>query len=144
MLAHDVFYRKLGSKNTVYFLGILFCVMLIAANIVASQSFNAHMYGYMDGKEEDQLAYLKHIWGSPLFDKEIDALKAENKTSLLGQWENIQNQNNKRISMMEGVVQTHPYSPELYYNLFLLYSENGNTPKAQENLQKARQIDPSI
>lgn len=144
MLAHDVFSRKLGSKNTLYFLGILFCAVLIAANIFVSQRFNSHMYGYMDEKNEDQLAYLKHIWGTPLFDLEIDSLKKENKTTILNQWEKIQQQNNKRISMMEDVVQSHPYSPELYYNLFLLYSENGNTPKAQEYLQKAKQIDPSI
>jgi len=144
MLAHDVFYKKLGSKNTAYFLGILFCIVLVGANIVASQSFNTHMYGYMDGKEEHQLVYLKHIWGTPLYNQEIDALKKENKLTILGQWENIQQQNNKRIFMMELAARSHPYSPELYYNLFLLYSENGNTPKAQEYLQKARQIDPSI
>jgi len=144
MLAHDVFYRKLGSKNTAYFLGILFCIVLVGANIVASQSFNTHMYGYMDGKDEDQLVYLKHIWGTSLYNQEIDALKKENKSTILGQWENVQQQNNKRISMMELTARSHPYSPELYYNLFLLYSENGNSPKAHEYLQKAKQIDPSI
>lgn len=144
MLAHDVFYKKLGSKNTLYFLGLSLCVVFIAANIFASQRYNTHMYGYMDGKNEDHLVYMKHIWGTPLFNLEIKSLEEENKTTLLEQWEKIQQQNNKRISMMEGVVISHPYSPELYYNLFLLYSENGNTSKAQENLQKARQIDPSI
>ncbi|MFZ2206761.1 MAG: hypothetical protein WA061_04145 [Microgenomates group bacterium] len=144
MLAHDVFYKKLGSKNTRYFLGISLCIVFIAANVFASQRYNSHMYGYMDGKSEDQLTYIKHIWGSPLFDLEIKALKEEGETALLERWEKIQQQNNKRISMMEAVVQSHPYSPELYYNLFLLYSENGNTTKAHEYLQKAKEIDPSI
>jgi len=102
------------------------------------------MYGYMEGKREDQLSYLKHIWGTPLFSYEINTLKAEQNKELLAEWKKIQEQNNRHISVMEEASQTHPYSPELYYNLFLLYLENGNKTKAQEYLQKAHQIDPSI
>lgn len=144
MPAHAVFYRKFESKNTRYFLGILACVLLVGANILASQRYNEHMYGHMDGKKEDTLTYLKHIWGTPLFTMEMKALEDEKNLSILQEWEKIQKQNAERIATMEKITQSHPYSPELYYNLYLLYSENGNARKANEYLNRARQIDPSI
>lgn len=144
MPAHAVFYRKFESKNTRYFMGILACVLLVGVNILASQRYNEHMYGYMDGKKEDVLTYLKHIWGTPLFKLEMKAFEDERNLTVLREWEEIQKQNRERIEVMEKMTESHPYSPELYYNLHLLYSENGNTQKADEYLDKARQIDPSI
>lgn len=144
MPAHAVFYRKFESKNTRYFLGILACILLVGANILASQRYDEHMYGYMDGKKEDTLTYLKHIWGTPLFAVEMRAFEDEKNLVILQEWKKIQRQNAQRIATMEKITQSHPYSPELYYNLHLLYSENGNIQKANENLNKARQIDPSI
>lgn len=144
MLAHAVFYRKFESKNTRYFVGILACILLIGINILASQRYDEHMFGYMNGNKEDTLTYLKHIWGTSLFNLEMKAFEDEKNFTILHEWEKIQAQNAQRIDMMEKITQTHPYSPELYYNLYLLYSENGNSQKASEYLHKARQIDPSI
>lgn len=144
MPAHAVFYRKFESKNTRYFVGILACILLVGMNILASQRYDEHMYGYMNGKREDTLTYLKRIWGTPLFSMEMKALEEEKDFATLHEWEKIQEQNTQRIVTMEKITQAHPYSPELYYNLYLLYSENGNTQKASEYLHKARQIDPSI
>jgi len=92
------------------------------------------MYGVMGGESASTMAYLKHIWGTPLFNLEMESYKAAE----------IQINNTKRIKNLEESVRLYPYSPELYYNLHLLYFENGNKVKAQENLQKAQQIDPSI
>lgn len=125
-------------------MGVLACILLVGINILASQGYDEHMYGYMNGKREDTLTYLKRIWGTPLFNMEMQAFKDENNLTILHEWEKIQEQNAQRIAMMEKITQSHPYSPELYYNLFLLYSENGNIQKAEEYLHKARQIDPSI
>jgi uncharacterized protein HemY len=102
------------------------------------------MYGVMGGESRSILSYLKHIWGTPLFEYEIETYKAEGKNDILLKWEEVQQENTKRIQILEEATKLHPYSPELYYNLYLLYSENGDKVKAKENLQKARQIDPSI
>ena len=122
----------------------LVCVGLVAANIIYSNKYNEHMYGVMEGKSPSIIYYLKHIWGTPLFNLEFEKYKAEGREDILSQWADIQVINTKRIQNLQKAALLYPYSPELYYNLYLLYSENGNTAKAIENLQKAQQIDPSL
>jgi len=102
------------------------------------------MYGVMEGKSESVIYYLKHIWGTPLFNLEIDRYKTEGREDVLSNWSDIQNINTKKILNLEKATRLYSYSPELYYNLHLLYSEKGNKAKAEENLQKAQQIDPSL
>lgn len=102
------------------------------------------MYGVMDGNTESAIAYLQHIWGTPLFSMEIDTYKQEQKNEVIAGWEKIQEENKQRIINLENASRLHPYSPEIYYNLFLLHSENGEKGRAQENLRKARMIDPAI
>lgn len=102
------------------------------------------MYGVMEGEEKSIMAYLKHIWGTPLFNLEIETYKTEGRNDVISKWTEIQRSNAKRIQDLEDVAHRHPYSPELYYNLHLLYTENGNKEKANENLQKAKIIDPSL
>lgn len=144
MSAHAIFYKKLRSKNLLFYLLCFVCVVLVSVNIIYSQKYNEHMYGVMGGESRSILSYLKHIWGTPLFEYEIETYKAEGKNDILLKWEEVQQENTKRIQILEEATKLHPYSPELYYNLYLLYSENGDKVKAKENLQKARQIDPSI
>lgn len=102
------------------------------------------MYGVMNGEGGSVVGYLKHIWGTPLFDLEVETYKAEGRNDILSKWKNVQQENSKRIQSLENTLVLHPYSPELYYNLSLLYSESGDKNKAGENLKKAQQIDPSI
>ena len=96
--------------------------------------------------EDDKTAvqYLKHIWGTPLFNLEIEAYKSAGRLKILSLWASIQKENEKKIEALESSVKIHPYSPELYYNLHLLYSEKGDKIKASENLRLAQQIDPSL
>ena len=144
MSAHAVFYKKLSSKNTLFYVFCLFCVVYVAINIISSQKFNVNMYGVMNGNLTASTTYLKHIWGSELFDLEIKRYAYEGRRDILDRWYVIQWENKKRIEKLEVATQLHPYSPELHYNLYLLYSENGEQSKAWEHLLKARQIDPSI
>lgn len=120
------------------------CVGLVAANIIYSQKYNQNMYGVMEGKTNSIVNYLKHIWGTPLFNFEIESYKAGGRGDVLLKWEEVQQENTKRIQNLEEATFLHPYSPELYYNLYLLYTENGDKSKAEINLKKAQQIDPSI
>lgn len=98
----------------------------------------------MNGESGPIITYLKHIWGTPLFDLEINTYKAEGRSDILSKWEEIQQENGKKIQKLEDASLMYPYSPELYYNLSLLYLEKGDKVKAAENLAKARQIDPSL
>jgi len=96
--------------------------------------------------EDDKsiMQYLKHIGGTPLFNLEIEAYKSAGKLNIVSLWTSIRNENEKKIKTLESSVVTYPYSPELYYNLYLLYSEKGDKIKARENLRLAQQIDPSL
>ncbi len=63
---------------------------------------------------------------------------------MLAQWSQVQSDNSNRIAHLVAALKQHPYAPELYYNLSLLYSEDGQVKLALENLHKAQQIDPSL
>ncbi len=102
------------------------------------------MLGVMEGKKDSIVSYLRHIWGTPLYDLEINTYREEGRKDVLAKWSKVQQANAKKIKTMEEATLLYPYSPEIYYNLSLLYSENGDKGKAQENILKAKQIDPSI
>jgi len=102
------------------------------------------MYGVMEGKSNSIIAYLKHISGTSLLNFEIESYKISGREDVLSQWENFQQENTIKIQKLENASLLYSYSPEIYYNLHLLYSENGNTTKAKENLLKAQQIDPLL
>ena len=144
MSAHAVFYKKLRSKNFFYYAFCIICIGLVVINIIYSQSYNRNMYGVMDGENGPIITYLKHILGTPLFNLEIETYKAEGRSDIMSEWNVAQLKNTKRIQSLENTAQLYPYSPELYYNLHLLYSENGDMIRAKENLKKAQQIDPSL
>ena len=120
------------------------CIGLVAANIIYSQNYNEHMYGVMGGESRSITSYLKHIWGTSLFNLEVETYKSEGRNDILSEWERVQDENTKRIQNLENATSLFSYSPELYYNLYLLYSENGDSVKAKEHLKKAQQIDPSL
>lgn len=144
MSAHAVFYKKLRSKNLFFYIFCVLCIGFVAANIISSQKYNTNMQGVMEGERGSIITYLKHIWGTPLFALELETYKTEGRSDVLSQWNTIQQENTRRTQSLKEAIRLYPYSPELYYNLHLLYSENGDTAKARENLLKAQQIDPSL
>jgi len=144
MSAHRVFYQKLRTKNTFFYCLCIFFIVVVALNIYCSQQYNNLMYGVMEGDNGATLSYLKHIWGTPLFNWEMLTLKTEGKDTLLSQWKQVEGENAQKIQTLEQFSLTHINSPEVYYNLFLLYRENGDNTRSQENLSKAQQLDPSL
>lgn len=144
MSAHAVFYKKLRARSFFFYGFCLLCVVYVAFNILYSQKYNINMYGVMNGDVISSTTYLKHIWGTSLFNLEVKNYADEGRPDILNKWRAIQSENKRRIGNLEVATKSHPYSPELYYNLHLLYLENGENGKALENLSKARQIDPSI
>lgn len=144
MSAHAVFYKKISSKSILFYGFCFLCIVYVAINIMYSQKYNPNMFGVMNGEVAASTTYLKHVWGTDLFNLEIQNYTNEGREDILSRWQIVQSENVKRIRHLEEATKVHPYSPELYYNLHLLYSENGESEKALENLLKARQIDPSI
>lgn len=102
------------------------------------------MYGVMEGESESATSYLKHIWGTPLYGYEVDTYTSDGREDILSKWNYVQKENTRRIQTLDDATKLHPYSPELYYNLSLLYFENGDKTNAQRYLLRAQEIDPSI
>jgi len=102
------------------------------------------MYGVMENNKDATITYLSHIWGGELFSLELERMRTEGREDILQGWEEVKSTNSKRIQNLEEASSLHPYSPELYYNLHLLYRESGDSKKSSENLRKAQAIDPSI
>lgn len=144
MSAHAIFYSKFRSKSLPYYFFCLVCILYVALNIIYSQKYNPNMYGVMGGEVNPSTTYLRHIWGTPLYNYEIQNFVSEGRVDILNRWSDVRSQNGKRIHNLEEVAKKHPYSPELFYNLYLLYSESGQHAKAAESLSRARLIDPSI
>lgn len=144
MSAHTVFYKKLHSKNFFYYSFCIFCITVVAVNIVYSQRYNKNMIGVMEGEQSSVISYLKHISGTQLYHLEIQTYREEGRDEVLSAWNDYRQANAIKIRNLEANVKVHPYSPELYYNLYLLYSQEGDGVRAKDNLKKAQQIDPSI
>lgn len=144
MAAHSVFLSKIKSKNNWYYLLFFICVTLLVLNILSSQSYPSVMYRVMDGDAGAIAAYLKQIWGSRQFDAELAVVKRDGNKDVLNQ---MQKEENERVGMMralESATKLYPYAPEPYFNLSLLYRQQGDAKKADEYLRRARQIDPHI
>lgn len=144
MAAHSVFLSKLTTKKNSYFFLFFLCVVVVALNLVSSQSFPSVMYGLMHADENAQLDYLKKIWGSQLYVHELNALKDDNKMRLLYKIEQEDAERKKIITSLEKITEEYPYAPEPYYNLSQLYQSMGETALANKYLRKAQQIDPSL
>jgi tetratricopeptide (TPR) repeat protein len=144
MAAHSVFYSKLVSKKNSYFILFFVCVITVAANILASQSFPQIMYDVMGGSTSATAEYLKRIWGTQQFAYEIKNIKEHNEESILKEMNAEESEQNKMIEALKSTIKQYPYAPEPYYNLSLIYAQRGQHERSLEYLQSARQIDPSL
>lgn len=144
MTAHSIFFSKLATKKNSYFLLFITCVIVVSLNLISSQSYPTLMYDLLQGREHSLVLYIKKIWGTPLYRQEMRALQEENRESVLHQMKIEEDERNKMFKSLEKVIEKYPYAPEPYYNLSLLYKNQGNTTKADEYLRKAQQIDPLL
>lgn len=144
MAAHSVFYSKLISKKNSYFILFFVCVITVAANILASQSYPQIMFDVMEGKTSATAEYLKHIWGTPQFVYEIKNIRDHKDEAILKEMNAEESAQNKMIESLKSTIKQYPYAPEPYYNLSLIYEQRGEHKKSLEYLQSARQIDPSL
>lgn len=144
MAAHSIFISKFSSKRNSYFVLFFVCAFIVSINLISSQSYPAIMYELVQGNERARLEYLKKIWGSSLYNNEVNQIRDENRELLLGQ---IQAEEQERLAVIESlksIIKKYPYAPEPYYNLSLLYRRQGDLESAGNYLKKAQQIDPTL
>jgi len=144
MSAHGIFIRKVGAKSTLYYLAIFLLAFFTAINILYSQSFPALLYEVQEGNTSATISYLEKIPNTRLQKLVVRALQQDGNTAVLEGLQQKDRGVDVQIQQLTQSVLSHPQSPELYYNLSLLYSQKGMTAQAAENMQKAQGFDPEL
>lgn len=144
MRAHSVFYRSFTSKRSPYYILCGLIILFVGANIIASHSYPALMYGVMEGDPAAMTMYLTKIKGTPLYTAEMNTLATEQNTAVTTQMQQTNEEHRQKIAHLKAIIAAYPYAPEAYYNLSLVYASENNTPLAQYYMQKAQAIDPTL
>lgn len=116
----------------------------IILNVVFSQLISPLYFRQVVDERDSIVPYLQSVRSLPTFQKDLILYK-----NLYGKrieeevFYNDMLRENK-IKELEETLQKNPSSRDTLYNLYLLYSQAGNEPKALEYLNKAKQIDPGL
>lgn len=144
MSAHGLFYRKIRSKSTLFYVGILFLICFASLNVLYSQSFPPFMWDVVEQKPEAVIVYLDSIPNTKQYSLEMKRMENDNNTTILNTLHKREVAKNTHIHTLSEMAKTYPHNPELYYNLSLLYKDRGIVFKSSTLLKKAQSIDPGI
>lgn len=126
------------------FLLVIFTFSFLIFNFVASQNISSL---YFQLAEEDRVAvvnFLSKIKNLPSFNSFLQMNKNIYGNSLA---EDVFAESVKRkqsIKEYELLLQKNLLSRDVLFNLYLLYQADGNQIKAEEFLDRAKKIDPSL
>lgn len=127
-------------KNAVYIAigGLL--LMFLLLNIASSQTVSPLYFELIKRNQQAAVSLLQQI--KPLsgfnYYKNLFDLTVQKQFLL------EEARRNAEIQRLEGLLVKNPYSRDLLYNLYLIYDQAGNEPKAQEYLKRAQEVDPII
>lgn len=141
MSAHGLFYKKLRSKSTRYYLGTFLLVCFASVNVLYSQVFPSQMWDVMEGKVDALVAYLRLIQNTPQHAHEMRILRENNNTKALLTLEGAYRAKDLQVSRLKKAAIVYPYNPLIYYNLSILLQEKGFISESAVFFQKAKDID---
>jgi tetratricopeptide (TPR) repeat protein len=139
---------KILKKISPY-IGALLIVYLLG-NIIASQSVSPIYYNLSNptlskkNLYEEALSFLISIRNLPEFEQFLPRFEAVFGSILS---ENIKEYDNKQSAYfknLEYVIDKNPKSRDALLKLYLYYIQQGDPEKAQEYLDKAKEVDPSL
>lgn len=116
----------------------------VILNVVFSQIISPLYFRQVVDEREAIVPYLQSVRSLPTFQKDLILYK--NMYGKRIEEEVFYNDmlRENKIKELEETLQKNPSSRDTLYNLYLLYSQTGNEPKALEYLNKAKQIDPAL
>ena len=116
----------------------------VALNIAFSQLISPLYFRQVVDERDAIVPYLQSVRSLPTFQKDLILYK-----NLYGKrieeevfYNDVLREN--KIKDLELLLQKNPSSRDTLYNLYLLYSQAGNEPKALEYLNRAKLIDPAL
>ena len=113
-------------------------------NLIASQLMSPLYFNLVNENRLAAASYLKHIQALPQFLTELDKYRQIYGANIANSVFADKRQETQEINKYEAALQKNPESVTALYNLSLLYREAGNQQKAEEYLDKAKELDPNI
>ncbi len=126
-----------------FIIGFLLLIFLLL-NIVTSQTVSSLYYEIINDKEAPVASFLKKIRFLPEFANIFKMNKNIYGPSLANDVFQDQKQRQDLIKKFEQALSQNPQSPEALYNLSLLYRKEGDPIKANDYLNRAKEIDPLL
>ncbi len=117
--------------------GILLIFLLL--NIIGSQTISPLYFDLMKSQKA-AVTFLQKI--KPLAD--FNYYKDLFDSNIQKQFMNEENKQRLEIARLEETLQKNPYSRDVLYTLYLLYTRSGNFVKAQQYFNRAQEIDPNL
>lgn len=129
-----------AGKYTLY---IVICIFLLL-NIFLSQFISPLYFQMMNENQKIFVYYLKSIRSLPQFSSELLRLKNTYGNELQNDVYSKEIEEKRMIQKYEQILDKNMYSRDILYSLFFLYDQTGDKKVAQEYLNRAKTIDPSL
>ena len=122
----------------------IFMVAFLGINIFFSQNIHPLFLKVINFDYQAAVTFLKKIKKTPYFSQELSKFKKIYGEKIVKEVFHDDIELDKKIKKYQSLLRINPNSPDLFYNLYLLYKKKGNEKLAQEYLKKAKEIDPWI
>jgi len=129
-----------------YLFTILVFLMLIflSVNIFSSQDISPLYAGIIGGQKQAAIDYLRKIKLLPEFKSELENYKETFGTIIENEVFQVDRERKEKIGELEQLLTKNNQARDVLYGLYLLNKEDGNNNKAQDYLNRAREIDPML
>lgn len=117
--------------------------MFLIANILYSQFMPDQYFSLLRGEDAMLVEIFQKGKESPYFLRlfpEVNEKMAEHESVIYADT----HQRRSQIDIIKQSLEQNPESRDLLYALYILYKQEGQRDRAQEYLDRARQIDPTI
>ncbi|MBI3366673.1 hypothetical protein HY041_03540 [Candidatus Roizmanbacteria bacterium] len=113
-------------------------------NILLSQLVSPLYYQMMNENEKATVSYIQSLHNLPLFSSEFLKFKRVFGKGFENDIFAHELQQEMMIKNFEQILDKSPYSKDILYRLYLLYSKKGDKIQAGKYLKQAKELDPNL
>jgi len=139
-------FKKLEKYLIVWIKALLLFAIFIylLANVLSSQLISPLYFQLVKEDKKAVARFLNKIKDLAMFPSFLEMNKIIYGNSLEQEVFSEDNKRKEAIAEHESLLQKNPKSRDALCNLYLLYYEDGNETKAEEYLNRAKEVDPSL
>ncbi len=116
----------------------------LSINILSSQIMPSLYFGLVNDEQSSIISYLRIIRHTSLFSHETAKFDAIYNKPLSAMIFYEEKGRNETIQKLEQLLTLNPYSRDILYVLYLLYSQKGDTLMSRKYLRRAKEVDPGL